>query len=242
MGQRPRCPATRAQAGPWSRSRRVGSTGAGSAPGVPPRWVGTAMAPARPTGRSPPMDWARGHADNERTAHQRALPSARPSWHRFAATPLRLCMPAAASGCREPWRRAGCQTAPGACAPMATLQLHGRTRGARVPAVTDRLTIAFPASCPVAPLWRRRVTVCAGGRLLAQGRCVRWRAPAAQGPRGGGRPKRAETIAWRPIASLRPMGPGAGPADNLVWGACRAWDTGGLRRRWAPAILSPINF
>lgn len=202
----------------------------------------TAMAPARPTVRYQPMDCARGHADNERTAHQRSLPSERPSWHRFEATPLRLCMHAAASGFLDPLRRAGCKTAPGACATMATRQLHGRTLGARVPAVTDRITIAFPASCPVAPLWRRRVTFCACGRLLSQGRCVRWRAHAAQGPRGGGRPKRAETIAWRPIASIRPMGTGAGQADNLVLGACRAWDTGVLRRRLAPAILSPINF
>ena len=102
------------------------------------------MAPARPTVRYQPMDCARGHADNERTAHQRSLPSERPSWHRFEATPLRLCMHAAASGFLDPLRRAGCKTAPGACATMATRQLHGRTLGARVPAVTDRITIAFP--------------------------------------------------------------------------------------------------
>jgi len=65
--------------------------------------------------------------------------------------------------------------------------------------------------------------------------------PSGSRAQQGGRPKRAETIALRPIASIRPIGTVSGQSDNLVLGVCRAWDTVVLRLRLAPEICSSIN-
>jgi hypothetical protein len=97
-GKRTRFHATRSQAGTWSRSRRVVITVAGSAPGVQPRVVVTDLEQARTTVLYHHMDGARGHAENERKAHQRSLQSDRTSCPRCEAKQCRLVMHAAASG------------------------------------------------------------------------------------------------------------------------------------------------
>jgi hypothetical protein len=51
---------------------------------------------------------------------------------------------------------------------MDTLQVRGLTLGARVPAGHDRLTLAFPSSCPVAPVVRHSVTLLAWVRVTLQ--------------------------------------------------------------------------
>jgi hypothetical protein len=117
-----RFPSTRDQAGTWARSRRGVRQVDGAAQGVHPRWVVTARAHARPQGLSQPLAWARGQAENESNAHTRSLPSDRPAGHRFAAKPLRLWWPAAASVCLATWRREVCRTPQGASATRETIQ------------------------------------------------------------------------------------------------------------------------
>jgi hypothetical protein len=125
---------TRSQAGPGSRPRRVVIQGEVSEPGVTTRFVVTALEPTGAQGLSRPLYGARGPADNARKAHKRSLQSDRPSWHRFAAHPCRLCLPSAASVLRDTLRREVCKGTPGARATMETIQLRWRKLGARVQA------------------------------------------------------------------------------------------------------------
>jgi len=88
---------TRSPAGPWGRSRRVVIQAEGSAQGVNPRCVVTALDQARPKVLSQPIAGARGHAENAIKEHQRSLQAERTACHRCAANPLRFWWPAAAS-------------------------------------------------------------------------------------------------------------------------------------------------
>ena len=141
-GKSTRCHATRSQAGPWSRSRRVVIKGEVSAQGGNPRVGVTDMADARPQVLYQHLDWARGHAAKESQDHQRSLQSARTSWHRFEAKQVRVWLHSAASGFLETLRREVFKTTPWAAATMETSQLRFRTLGARVPACTDRIKIS----------------------------------------------------------------------------------------------------
>jgi hypothetical protein len=193
--------ATRSQAGTWSPPRRVVSTVEGSAQGVNPRLVVPDLEPARAQGLSRPRSGARGQAANERQEHTRSVPSARTSCHRVEAKQCRLFWPAAASGVLDTLRREVCQGTPGAGATMEPLQGRGLTLGARVQAGTDRLTRAWPSSCPVAPVLRRSLTFWACGRLTSQALCERSRAHAADVPSHGGRLQEAGRM---PCARSRP--------------------------------------
>jgi hypothetical protein len=51
---------------------------------------------------------------------------------------------------------------------METIPLRLLTLGARVHECTDRLTLALPSSCPVAPVLRRSLTLWACVRLAEQ--------------------------------------------------------------------------
>lgn len=165
----PRFHATRSQAGTWSRSRRVVIKVEGSDPGVKTRLVVTDREEARTKGLSQHLYGARGHAANESKDHQRSLQADRTSGHRFEAHQFRVFLPAAASVFLDTLRREVCKTAPWACATLETIPLHGLTLGARGQAWTDRLTLSFPSSCPVAPLVRRSVTWLACVRLVEKG-------------------------------------------------------------------------
>ena len=57
---------------------------------------------------------------------------------------------------------------PWACVTMETLQLRLLKLGARVQEFTDRIKIALPSSCPVAPVLRRSWTLLACVRLTSQ--------------------------------------------------------------------------
>ena len=105
------------------------------------------------------MYCARGQAENESKDHQRSLQSDRTSCHRFEANQFRLFMHSAAYVFLDTLRREVFKTAPWACATMETLQLHVLKLGARVQELTDRIKIALPSSCPVAPLVRRSLTL-----------------------------------------------------------------------------------
>jgi hypothetical protein len=142
--------AIRSQAGTWARSRRVVIQVEGADQGVHTRFVVTDLEPARPKVLSQHMYCARGQADNDIKEHKRSLQSARTSCQRFAAQQCRLFGHAAASVFLDTLRREVCKTTPWASATMATMQLRLLTVGARVPAGTDRITIALPSSCPVA--------------------------------------------------------------------------------------------
>ena len=72
----------------------------------------------------------------------------------------------AASGLLDTLRREVFKTAPWACATMETIQLHVLKLGARVQELTDRIKISLPASCPVASLVRRSLTLLACVRLV----------------------------------------------------------------------------
>jgi hypothetical protein len=165
-GKSPRFHATRYQAGPWARSRRGVIQVAGSAPGGNPRLVVPDREEARTKGLSHHLAGAQGQAANARKAHHRSLNSDRTSCQRFEAKQVRVFLHSAADVCLDPLRREVFKTAPGACAPRETMQLHVLKRGARVQELTDRITIAFPSSCPVAPLVRRRLTLLACVRLV----------------------------------------------------------------------------
>lgn len=95
-GKLTRFHATRSQAGPWSRARRVVLKVAGSAQGVKPRVVVTDREQARPQGLSQPIDWARGQAENALKDPKRSLQSDRTSCHRFEAHQCRVLRHAAA--------------------------------------------------------------------------------------------------------------------------------------------------
>lgn len=160
------------QAGTWSRSRRVVLQGEVSDPGVNTRLVVTDREPARPQVLSPPMDGARGHAEHALKDHPRSLQSERTACPRFEATPCRLFVHSAASGFLDTWRREVCTTTPWASATLETSHLRLLTLGARVPEGTERIKISLPASCPVAPVWRRRLPWLACGRLAEPGKVL----------------------------------------------------------------------
>jgi hypothetical protein len=65
---------------------------------------------------------------------------------------------------------------------METLQLRLLTLGARVQEFTERIKIALPSSCPVAPVLRRSLTLLACVRLTSQALGDRSRAQAAYVP------------------------------------------------------------
>jgi hypothetical protein len=93
--------ATRSQAQPWSRARRVVSQVAVREQGVNTRLVVTALEQARTQVLSQHIDGARGHAENEIKDHTRSLKSERPSCHRCEANQLRVFLHAAAYGLLE---------------------------------------------------------------------------------------------------------------------------------------------
>jgi|SRR5262245_45347823 len=138
----PRCHATRYQAPPWSRSRRVVIKVEGSAQGVHTRFIVTDMEQARPPGLYQHLSCARGQAENESQDHKLYLPSERTACHRFAAQQCRWLLHAAAYVLRETLRREVLRTTPWASAPMATLPWRFLKRGARVQERKDRMTIA----------------------------------------------------------------------------------------------------
>ena len=157
---------TRYQAGPWSRSRRVVIKVEVSDQGVNTRFVVTDMEDARTKGLYQHIYCARGPTENEIKAHKRSLKSDRTSCHRFEANQVRVFLHSAAYVLLATLRREVFKTAPWACATMETIQLHVLKLGARVQELTDRLKIALPASCPVAPLVRRGLTLLACVRLV----------------------------------------------------------------------------
>ena len=63
-------------------------------------------------------------------------------------------------------RREVCKTAPWACATLETIQLRVLTWGARGQELPERIKLSCPASCPVAPLVRRRLPLFACVRLV----------------------------------------------------------------------------
>jgi len=169
------------------RARPGVSTGAVRAPGAQTRGGVTDRAQARPTGRAPPMDGARGHAANARQDPHRARPADRSACQRCAAPPWRVFVPSAASGGLATVRRAVCQTAPWAWATLETRpppRAHPgspRASGHGAPhALVPRGVSGGTAR--EAPCARRRLP---GGVWSRRGR-ARARAHAAQGPRGGG--------------------------------------------------------
>ena len=158
-GKSTRFHSTRYQAGTWSRSRRVVIKVEVSAQGVKTRFVVTDMEQARTKVLYQHMYCARGQAENEIKDHKRSLKSDRTSCHRFEANQFRVFLHSAAYVFLDPLRREVFKTAPWACATMETIQLHVLKLGARVQELTDRITISFPSSCPVAPLVRRSLTL-----------------------------------------------------------------------------------
>jgi hypothetical protein len=103
--QVPRLHATRYQAQPWARARRVVSKVEGSAPGVTPGGGGTAREQARTHVLSQPRYGARGHAENASKEHNLSRKSARTACHRFEANQVRLLWHSAAYVWRETLRR-----------------------------------------------------------------------------------------------------------------------------------------
>lgn len=156
---------TRYQAGTWSRSRRVGIKVEGSDQGVNTRFVVTDMEQARTKVLYQHIYCARGQAENDIKDHKRSLKSDRTSCHRFEANQFRLFLHSAAYVLLDTLRREVFKTAPWACATMETIQLRVLKLGARVQELTDRITISFPSSCPVAPVLRRSLTLLACVRL-----------------------------------------------------------------------------
>src|SRR5678815_320445 len=143
---------TRYQAGTWVRSRRVVIKVEVSDQGVNTRFVVTALEQARTKVLYQHIYCARGQAENEIKDHKLYLKSDRTACHRFAANQFRLFLHSAAYVLLDTLRRAVFKGTPWACATMETLQLRLLTLGARVQECTDRIKIALPSSCPVAPV------------------------------------------------------------------------------------------
>jgi len=158
----------RYQAGTWSRPRRVVSKVEGSAQGVNTRFVVTDREQARAKVLYRPLYGARGQAENELKDHKRSWKSDRTSCHRFEANPFRLFLHSAAYGLLDTLRREVCKGTPWAGATLETLPRRWLKRGARVQEGTDRIKIALPASCPVAPVLRHSLTLLACVRLTSQ--------------------------------------------------------------------------
>src|SRR5215468_1089298 len=164
-GKITRCHSTRYQAGTWSRSRRVVIKVEVSDQGVNTRFVVTDMEEARTQVLYQHIDCARGQAENEIKDHKRYLKSDRTSCHRFAANQFRLFLHSAAYVLLDTLRREVFKTTPWASATMETIQLRLLKVGARVQEFTERIKIALPSSCPVAPVLRRSLTLLACVRL-----------------------------------------------------------------------------
>ena len=160
---------TRYQAQTWSRSRRVVIKVEVSEQGVNTRFVVTDMEQARTQVLYQHLYCARGQAENESKDHKLYLKSDRTACHRFEANQFRLLLHSAAYVFLETLRREVLRTTQWASATMETLQVRLLKLGARVQECKDRITIALPSSCPIAPVLRRSLT------LLA---CVRVNVPA----------------------------------------------------------------
>src|SRR5262247_633205 len=160
---------TRYQAGTWSRSRRVVIKVEVSEQGVNTRFVVTDMEQARTKVLYQKIYCARGQAENEIKDHKLYLKSDRTSCHRFEANQFRLFLHSAAYVLLDTLRREVFKGTPWACATVETLQLRLLKLGARVQEFTDRIKIALPSSCPVAPVLRHSLTLLACVRLTSQG-------------------------------------------------------------------------
>jgi hypothetical protein len=159
---------TRYQAGTWSRSRRVVIKVEVSDQGVNTRFVVTDMEQARTQVLYRHIYCARGQMENEIKDHKLYLKSERTSCHRFEANQVRLLLHSAAYVLLDTLRREALRTTPWACATMATIQLRFLKLGARVQEFKERITIALPSSCPVAPVLRRCLTLLGYVRLMPQ--------------------------------------------------------------------------
>src|SRR3989454_944835 len=159
---------TRYQAGTWSRSRRVVIKVEVSDQGVNTRFVVTDMEQARTQVLYRHIYCARGQMENEIKDHKLYLKSERTSWHRFEANQVRLFLHSAAYVLLDTLRREVLRTTPWACATMATIQLRLLKLGARLQECKERITIALPSSCPVAPVLRRCLTLLGCVRLTPQ--------------------------------------------------------------------------
>jgi hypothetical protein len=164
-GKGTRFHSTRYQAGTWSRSRRVVIKVEVSEQGVNTRFVVTDLEQAGAKGLYRHIYCARGQAEKEIKDHKRSLKSDRTSCHRFAANPFRLFLPSAAYVLLDTFHREVLQGTPWTRATMETIQVRLLKLGARVQEFTDRITISLPASCPVAPVLRRSLTLLACVRL-----------------------------------------------------------------------------
>ena len=156
---------TRYQAGTWSRPRRVVIKVEVSEQGVNTRFVVTDLEQARTQVVYRQLYCARGQMENEIKDHKRYLKSDRTSCHRFEANQFRLLLHSAAYVLLDTLRREVLQGTPWARATMETIQLRLFKLGARVQEFTDRIKIALPSSCPVAPVLRRSLTLLASVRL-----------------------------------------------------------------------------
>ena len=87
--------------------------------------------------------------------HKLYLKSDRTACHRFEANQFRLLLHSAAYVLLETFRREVLKTTQWASATMETIQLRILKLGARVHECKDRIKIALPSSCPVAPVLRR---------------------------------------------------------------------------------------
>jgi Transposase DDE domain group 1 len=156
---------TRYQAQTWSRSRRVVIKVEVSEQGVNTRFVVTDMEQARTQVLYQHLYCARGQAENEIKDHKLYLKSDRTACHRFEANQFRLLLHSAAYVLLETLRREGLKTTQWASATMETIQLRLLKLGARVQECKDRITIALPSSCPVAPVLRRSLMLLACVRV-----------------------------------------------------------------------------
>jgi hypothetical protein len=159
---------TRYQAGTWSRSRRVVIKVEVSEQGVNTRFVVTDMEQARTQVLYRHIYCARGQMENEIKDHKLYLKSERTSCHRFEANQVRLFLHSAAYVLLDTLRREVLRTTPWACATMETIQLRILKLGARVQEFKERIKIALPSSCPVAPVLRRCLTLLERVRLTSQ--------------------------------------------------------------------------
>src|SRR5712664_691350 len=159
---------TRYQAGTWSCSRRVVIKVEVSEQGVNTRFVVTDMEQARTQVLYRQIYCARGQMENNIKDHKLYLKSDRTSCHRFEANQVRLFLHSAAYVLLDTLRREVLRTTPWACATMETIQLRLLKLGARVQECKERITIALPSSCPVAPVLRRCLTLLECVRLTSQ--------------------------------------------------------------------------
>jgi hypothetical protein len=159
---------TRYQAQTWSLSRRVVIKVEVSEQGVNTRFVVTDMEQARTQVLYQHLYCARGQAENDIKEHKLDLKSDRTACHRFAANQLRLLLHSAAYVFLETLRREVLRTTQWASATMETIRLRLFKLGARVQEFAERIKIALPVSCPVAPVLRRSLTLLACVRRSEQ--------------------------------------------------------------------------